>query len=350
MQKLLAGIIAVCYREETMTRFLALICSALLLWPSLASAEVEVIKIPRGAGGFGFLPLLVMEKKGLVEAKAKEAGIDILRVEWIKLGGPALVNDLLLSGSADVVGAGPPAFLTLWDRTRGGIGVKGIAGMTSVPMYLNTRAPHLKSLKDLTPADKIAITAVKVSIPAIIMQMAAIKDFGAAEFARYDQYTVGLTHPDALIALLSGSAGISAHFASPPFHQRERRSADVRTILTSNEVMGGPSTFTMLYATSKFHDANPKVFGALVKALQEAIAFINADKRAAAQIFLEMEGQGMKLEEILEVLGDPDMRFTTSPENVMKYAEFMAGVGSLKQRPATWQDMFFPAIHGVPGN
>ena len=34
----------------------------------------------------------------------------------------------------------------------------------------------------------------------------------------------------------------------------------------------------------------------------------------------------------------------------MKYAEFMAGVGSLKQRPATWQEMFFPAIHSVPGN
>jgi NitT/TauT family transport system substrate-binding protein len=350
MQTPLAGIKKFCTREERMTRMFALICSALLLWPSLAAADVEVIKIPRGAGGFGFLPLLVMERQGLIEAKAKEAGIGTLRVEWIKLGGPALVNDLLLSGAADVVGAGPPAFLTLWDRTREGIGVKGIAGMTSVPMYLNTRAPHLKSLKDLAPTDKIAITAVKVSIPAIIMQMAAIKEFGAAEFTRYDQYTVGLTHPDALIALLSGSAGISAHFASPPFHQRERKAADVRTILTSNEVMGGPSTFTMLYATTKFHDDNPKVYGALVKALQEAIAFINADKRGAAQIFLEMEGQGMKLDEILEVLNDPDMRFTTSPENVMKYAEFMAGVGSLKQRPATWQDMFFPAIHGVPGN
>jgi NitT/TauT family transport system substrate-binding protein len=333
-----------------MKHIIALICGALLLWPAAVAAEVDVIKIPRGAGGFGFLPLLVMEKNGLVEAKAKEAGIANLKVEWIKLGGPALVNDLLLSGSADVVGAGPPAFLTLWDRTRGGMAVKGVAAMTSVPMYLNTRAPHLQSLKDLTPADKIAITSVKVSIPAIIMQMAAIKEFGAAEFARYDKYTVGLGHPDALIAMLSGSAGISAHFASPPFHQRERRSADVRTILTSNEVMGGPSTFTLLYATTKFHDDNPKVFAALLKALQEAIAFINADKRAAAQIFLDMEGQGMKLEEILEVLNDPDMRFTTSPENVMKYADFMAGVGSLKQKPAAWQDLFFPAIHDVKGN
>ena len=63
-----------------------------------------------------------------------------------------------------------------------------------------------------------------------------------------------------------------------------------------------------------------------------------------------MEGQGLKLEEVLEILNDPDVRYTTSPENVMKYAEFMATVGSLKARPAKWQDMFFPAIHGVPGS
>ena len=120
-------------------RGLAALCAAALMWPALAAAETDTIKIPRGAGGVGFLPLLVMEQKGLVEQKAREAGLPNLRVEWIKLGGPALVNDLLLSGSADIVAAGPPAFLTLWDRTRGNVNVKGVAAMTSIPMYLNTR-------------------------------------------------------------------------------------------------------------------------------------------------------------------------------------------------------------------
>jgi NitT/TauT family transport system substrate-binding protein len=124
----------------------------------------------------------------------------------------------------------------------------------------------------------------------------------------------------------------------------------VRTILTSNDVMGGPSTFTMLYTRAKFHDDNPKVYAAFLKALQEAIAFINADKRGAAQTFLDMEGQGLKLEEVLEILNDPDVRYTTSPESLMKYADFMATVGSIKARPARWQDMFFPEIHGAAGN
>ena len=330
-------------------RRLLLICSAALLWPALALAEADVIKIPRGAGGVGFLPLLVLEQKGLIEEKAREAGIANLRVEWLKLGGPALVNDLLLSGNADIVAAGPPAFLTLWDRTRDNLKVKGVAAMTSIPMYLNTRAPHLKSLRDFGPGDKIAVTAVKVSIPAIILQMAAIKEFGRADYAAFDKYTFSLTHPDALIALTTGSGDINAHFTSPPFHQRERKSPNIRTILTSNEVMGGPSTFTLLYTTSRFHDANPKLYAAFLKAFQEALALINADKRAAAETFLAMEKQKMTIGEVLEVLNDPDIRYTTSPENVMKYAEFMAGVGSIRARPATWQELFFPAIHGVPG-
>jgi NitT/TauT family transport system substrate-binding protein len=332
-----------------MQRVLAFLCCMALLWPTNATAETDVIRIPRGAGGVGFLPLLVMQRMGLIEKQARALGATNLRADWIKLGGPAVVNDLLLSGAADIVVAGPPAFLTLWDRTRDNIKVKGVAAMTSIPMYLNARATHLNSLKDLTPNDKIAVTAVKVSIPAIIMQMAAREAFGVADYAHYDKFTVSLTHPDALIALTSGRADITAHFASPPFHQRELKVAGIRTILTSNEVMGGPSTFTMLYTTSKFHDANPQAYAAFLQALEEAIAFINADKRAAAQIFIAMEAQAMDLNDVLEVLNDPDIRYTTSPENVMKYADFMASVGSIKVRPAIWQDLFFPSIHRVPG-
>src|ERR1039458_1930287 len=54
------------------------------------------------------------------------------------------MNDALLSGSADFISAGPPAFLILWDRTKSSAKVKGVAAMSTMPMYLNTRAdiPH----------------------------------------------------------------------------------------------------------------------------------------------------------------------------------------------------------------
>jgi len=308
------------------------------------STRVREVRIPKGAGGVGFLPLLVMEKYHLIEKYAD------VTVRWMDLGGPAAMNDALLSSSADFISAGPPAFLTSWDKTHGSINVEGVAAMTSMPMYLNTNAVHLKKLEDITDQDKIAVTSIKVSIPAIVMQMYAQEKYGPAQATRFDKFTVSMAHPDAVIALLSGSAGISAHFSSPPFHQRERKDPRIRTILTSDDVMGGSTTFTMISATSKFRQENPQIVAAVLKALQEAQGMIVADKNMAADILVTSEGGGLTREEIVEVLNDPHVKFTTTPENIMKYAEFMYGAGSLKNRPGSWKDLFFSEIHGAPGS
>lgn len=309
------------------------------------------VRIPRGAGGVGFLPLLVMERHQLIEKHAAAAGVPDVRVRWLDLGGPAIVNDALISGSADFTAAGPPAFLTLWDRTRSSIGVQGVAAITSLPMYLNARAPHLNRLEDLGPQDKIAVTAVKVSIPAIIMQMYAREKYGPSDLGRFDRYTVSMTHPDAVVALLSGSGAISAHFASPPFHQRERKDPAVRTILTSDEVMGGSTTFTMLSTTRAFREGQPELYRAVLAALNEANGMIVKDPRTAAGLLLGTTGESaFTVDEIVDVLQDPAVKFTTTPENVLKYAQFMQETGSISTRPESWTDLFFPEIHGVPGS
>jgi sulfonate transport system substrate-binding protein len=316
-------------------------------------ANKHEVRIPKGAGGVGFLPLLVMEKYRLIEKYAAESGLSDLSVRWMDLGGPAAMNDALLSSSADFISAGPPAFLTLWDKTHGSTSsanVEGIAAMTSMPMYLDTNAGHLKTLDDLTDQDKIAVTSIKVSIPAILMQMYAREKYGPAQTTRFDKFTVSMAHPDAVIALLSGSAGISAHFSSPPFHQREIKDPHVRTIMTSDDVMGGSTTFTMISTTSKFRKENPRIVAAVLKALEEADRMIVADKNMAAELLLTSEGGGLTRQELVDVLNDPHIKFTTTPENIMKYAEFMYGAGSIRNRPGSWKDLFFPEIHGASGS
>ena len=316
-----------------------------------APAAVREIRIPKGAGGVGFLPLLVMERHGLIEKHAGVAGIKDLRVRWIELGGPSVVNDALLSGSADFIAAGPPAFITLWDRTRGSVGVHGVAAMTSLPMYLNTSAPHLKRLDDVSEQDRIAVTAIKVSIPSIIMQMYAKERYGPSEASRFDKYTVTMTHPDAVVALLSGSGAIAAHFTSPPFHQRERQDPRIHTVLTSDEVMGGSTTFTMLSTTSAFRERNPALYAAVLAALGEANEMIRSDTRAAAELLLGSTSErSFTVDDMVGVLENPAITFTTAPQNVMKYAEFMHGMGSIAIRPASWKDLFFPDIHAAPGS
>lgn len=315
-------------------------------------AEVNEVRFPVGAGGVGFLPLLVMEKYQLIEKYAKEAGIANLHVRWINIGGPSVMNDALLSGSVDFIAAGPPAFLTLWDKTLSSAKVEGMAAMTSLPMYLDARADRLKKLDDITERDRIAVTAIKVSIPAIIMQMYAKQEYGAPQVTRFDKYTVTMTHPDGVIALLSGASAIDAHFTSPPFHQREIKDPRIRTILTSDDVMGGSTTFTMVSTTSRFRQQNPKVYSSVLRALDEANRRIVADKKSAAQILIDSSvgEKGFSVQEIVEVLNDSHIRFTTTPENVMKYADFMHQIGSIKNHPASWKDLFFSEIHGAPGS
>jgi NitT/TauT family transport system substrate-binding protein len=309
--------------------------------PRSATAEVSEIKVPLGAGGFGFLPLHMMKKYGLIETHAAKAGITVA-VNWSDIGGPAIMNDALLSGAADFISAGPPAFLTLWDRTKGNINVRGVAAMSSIPMYLNTRAEHLRRVDDIKPGDKIAVTAVKVSIPSIVLQMYARAKYGAAETFRFDPYTVTMTHPDAVIALISGRTEIVAHYASAPFHQRELKDPAVRTIMTTTDVMGGATTFTMISTTAKFHDQNPKVYAAFVSALNQAMEMIRNDRTTAAAVLLEsMGGKGWSVAELAGMLGESDTRYTTVPENVMRYAEFMHSIGTLKNKPASLDDLFF---------
>jgi NitT/TauT family transport system substrate-binding protein len=309
------------------------------------------LRIPLGAGGVGFLPLLVMRERGLIEKHAAAAGVAGLTVRWIELGGPAVMNDALLAGSVDFIAAGPPAFITLWDRTRGSSDVRGVAAMASLPMYLNTTNPELRSIDELDAADKIAVTAVKVSIPSIVMQMYAAQRYGVAEAFRFDRFTVTMTHADALIALLSGGNQINSHFTSPPFHQREIKDPRIHTVLNSDDIMGGSTTFTMLSTTARFREANPQAYTAVLAALEEANELIRNEPQSAAEILYAAEAAaGFSVDELVEVLRDPAIKFTTTPENTTKYAEFMQEIGSITNRPASWRDMFFPEIHGAEGS
>jgi NitT/TauT family transport system substrate-binding protein len=160
-----------------------------------------------------------------------------------------------------------------------------------------------------------------------------------------------MTHPDALIALLSGGGQIDAHFTSPPFHQRERKEPGIRTILTTDDVMGGATTFTMLSTTAKFRSANPQLYAAVLAALREANEMIRSDPHAAAEVlYAEEPTAGFSVEELVDVLRDPAIEFTTTPANLMKYASFMHDIGSIEHAPESWRDLFFPEIHDAPGS
>ena len=54
--------------------------------------------------------------------------------------------------------------------------------------------------------------------------------------------------------------------------------------------------------------------------------------------------------DIQKQLEDVNIQFTTTPKNVMKYADFMFDAGYIKTRAASWKDLYFPEIHDQPGS
>lgn len=313
-----------------------------------AVAEPSEIRIAQQFG-VNYLPLLMMKKYGLVEKHALKAGLGNVTVTWAQVGSGAAMNDALLAGDLDFASGGVGPLLKIWDKAKGQSDVKGVASLGSMPLYLNTINPDVRSVVDFTSKDRIALPAVKVSIQAIVLQMAAAKAFGEGQYDKLDGLTVSMKHPDAMAALLSRKTEVSAHFANSPFQEQELDTPGVHRVLSSYDVLG-PSTLNSLYTTAKFHDANPKAYRAVLAALEEAMDLINADKKNAAHTYVDEEHSKLSPEFVEKILEDRDFVVTPVPRGIMKYAEFMHRTKSIRNLPRSWKDVYFPEIHAEPGS
>lgn len=298
--------------------------------------------------GLLFLPLIIMDHQGLVQKQAKAAGLPEVKVAFQQVTGGNIMNEGLLSGNLDIASGGVPPFLLLWAKTKGNADVKAIAAMCSMPIYLNTRNPRIKSLQDFTDQDRIALPAQKVSIQAIMLQMAAEKVFGRGNHTKLDAITVSLAHPLAMSSLLSEGSEVNSHFASPPYNYQEVRFPQIRTVLNSYDILG-PATFEVVWTTAKFRAENPKLYKVFLDAFAEAISLINNDRQRTAEIYLQATKDKMTVEDVVKILEDPQVGYTTMPAGIDIYTDFMHRVGSIKVRPEDWRsELFFPDVFELP--
>ena len=329
---------------------LCILCLALAAFPHSAAAQAPEVRFARQFS-MGYLQFNLMEKHRLLEKHARAAGIPDVKVVWATFNSPAAMNDALLSGSVDIVSGGVPGLLTIWARTHGTANaVKGVAAFSSQPILLNTRNPKVNAVADFTEQDKIAVPAVKVSVQAMMLQMAAAKQWGEANFAKLDPLTVGMSPPDATIALLSDSAGITSVFSVPPFQYQQLEKSGIHTVLSSYEVFGGAHTFTVAWTSTAFHHKNPALYRALIAAFQEATDMLNKDVTQAAQYWIDDVKSKLSVEKVAQIASGKDVKWTMAPESTMQYGDFMHRVGSIKVRPTSWKDVFFPELHALPGS
>lgn len=327
---------------------LALALGILAFGPTNATAETQTVRLAKQFG-ISYLPLTVMEDKKLLESQGKKLGLD-LATEWVKFTSGTPMNEAILSGQLDFASGGVGPLLTIWGKTRSNVGVKGVAALNAMPLFLNTTNPNVKTLKDFTEKDRIALPAVKVSIQAVTLQMAAEKAFGKGQQNKLDELTVSLGHPDGMTQMLGGHSEITAHFTSAPFQYQELDDKRVHKVLDSYEVLGGPHTFNSVWASTKFYTEHRKVVQAFNAALDEAIAFIKKDPAGAAALWVRAENSKLPVAYAEKIIRDPQNEWTMVPKNIMGYADYMTRAGMLAKKPDSWKDVYFEDIHKLPGS
>lgn len=320
---------------------LALLAVALRGGPALA--EVDAVTVTHHPG-IGYLSGVIMDHEQLVEKHAEKLGLGKVSATYRISGGATQSIEGVLSGTVDFAIAGLTPVILAWAKTRGE--VKGVAAANTADLVLVTNQARIRTIKDFTPGDRIALPAVKTSMQAIVLSMAAEQAFG--DPARLDRLTVSMQHPDAVAALLSKRSEITAHFASPPFFEQELKEPGMHKVTSMEEIVGGTVSIAVMMSTERFRRDNPKVFQAVYAALAEANDFITKHPRRAAEIYVAASKSRVPVDEIeAQIRGNA---YTLTPTGVMKFADFMHRTGQIPRKPGSWKDVFFDIAHSLPGN
>jgi NitT/TauT family transport system substrate-binding protein len=320
-----------------------------LIRSSFADEVSSIVMISQT--GLPYLPMMVMDTLKLVEKHAAKAGLASLKTEYRSMGGTQSLIDALISGQMHFGVTGVPSLNTLWDKTAGTPQeVRALCAVQSMPFMLVTNKENIKTLRDFTDKDKIAVPAVKVSSQAICLQMAVAKEFGFENYAKLDSMTITRSHPEAAISVISKASEVNSHYAVAPFYYYELATPGVHNVLKSYDTLGGPATNGSMIMSKKFYDANPKISAAVYAAVTEANDFINKKPGEAAEIYIKTTNEKRSTQaEMSKFISDPDNVWTTTPQQNMNFAAFMHRVGTMKRLPNSWKDLYMPVAHDLKG-
>jgi NitT/TauT family transport system substrate-binding protein len=321
------------------TLFAVVFALAAILTSGPTWADAARISIGKQQG-LSYLPLIIAQGERLIEKHAHDQGLEGVTVDWVYLASATALTDALLSGSVDYLAGASPVLNVLWDKTRKD--VKGVVNLSNFDFTLNTINPNVRTVRDFTESDRIAVSAVKLSVHAIILQMAAAQAFGPVQWERLDHLTVSRSHSDGLTAMLSGRSEVTAHLTTPPFQNLELADPRVHRVLSTSEVLGGGGASVLVFTSTKVHDGNPKLTRALIDATADAIDLIRNDRHRAAEIYAATEKTSLSVGQIEAIIADPANEYSVVPRNAVKFAQFQHRIGTLRSRPDSWRDLFFP--------
>lgn len=274
--------------------------------------------------GFGYAPL-TLAKQG----RWLEDALPGTKVDWRVVASSAVTREGMLAGEIDV-GAGSVApFLIGRDR---GLKIGLVSALNVIDLWMVTNDPAITSLKDFTPAKKIAMPGPDTN-QAFLVRYAAQQQLGDAR--ALDGNFQPMPHPDALQAIITNQ--VAAYMSSPPF-QNEAVKRGARKIL-DGESLFGPLTFNVCFASAPYAKNNPEQLAALREAIKRGTNMLNTDVDGAAkQLSADRQGN-VSAETFKALIEDKTTKFTSEPEGVAKLADFMRTTGFLRNAPGALEEM-----------
>ncbi|WZL71640.1 ABC transporter substrate-binding protein [Clostridiaceae bacterium 35-E11] len=269
--------------------------------------------------GLAYAPLQIMKELKILEKNSPE-----IEIIWKKLGNTAAIREAMLAHEVDVGFMAIPPFLIGWDK---GMKWKIASGLSVSPVGLVTYKEDIKSIKDFTEKDRIALPQPG-SVQHILLSMACEEEFGDA--SQLDNLLVTLAHPDGMTALLA-QKDITAHFTTPPYLFKELDSKEMHQVLDGKEIMGKDFTFIVGVSTETFHDRNTSVYNAFIASLEEAILFMQNNPKKSAALLSKV--YHMPEEELLRYLTWDGVQYDPTVKGIDEFATFMLKHGYLSQKP-----------------
>jgi NitT/TauT family transport system substrate-binding protein len=296
--------------------------------------QLRVVKQP----GLAYLPLIVMREQRLIEKRAPG-----VQIEWRQLTSGPVIRDAMIAGQIDIGSGGFPPFALAIDK---GLNWKAVGALNEMPLFLNCGKASIRSLKDLGPNDRIALPAIG-SVQHIILQMQAEKELGDPR--KLDRQVVAMAHEDATAALLSHRE-ITCHLSGPPYQYEQLRSPGIVKVFDSYQSMGGPHNFNLVWTSEEWAKANPKLLAAFVAAMREAMEFIAREPSEAAGMYARSEKSSSTPAQIADIIRQPGIRYTMTPNGMTRFISFMAKTGAIKSARPSWRDYALPHLHELPGS
>ncbi|MHB1393196.1 MAG: ABC transporter substrate-binding protein [Clostridia bacterium] len=281
--------------------------------------------------GLAYAPLQIVKELKLIEKNLPGA-----QVNWKQLGNTAAIREAMLANEVDAGFMAIPPFLIGWDK---GMDWKIACGLSSSPVGLVTNKKEIKSIKDFTEKDRIALPQPG-SVQHILLSMACERELGDPK--KLDNLLVTLAHPDGMNALLA-KRDITAHFTTPPYLMKELETSGMHEILNGRQAVGEDFTFIVGVTTKKFHDSNPKTYDALLKAIDEAVKFMNSNREETLKILSKQ--YEMSMEEVEKNLGMEGTEYGISVKGIDAFAGFMERNGYISKAPQNVKEVVWENVN-----